>query len=311
MIDPILIANKFQSYYTFSTKINDGEGSISETENKFLMFLSREILPGIRPHEILLLSKLLKSKSSLSFEAIQQLYINSRIPSDKKTITSVIHTLSLEFYTGGQKKAYSGAEIIEQQGEIIALTEPFLKALQNDYFKQLLDDLLTASFYKTDNFDTEQALTRYAKYRRRDVLRMLNWQEQMVDQNIGGYTYKDGKFIIFVTLEKGENFKGAQMAYEDELIDETTMRWFTKSPRTLNSPEVKALQDAINWTIYLFAKKSDDEGTEFYYLGEATPIQQTIQQLSKPTQEGKTQNVVEMDLHLKEAIDSKLFKYLR
>lgn len=310
VLDPVIVANKFSSYYTFLTKVGDNEDTLTESENKFLVFLSREILPGIRLQEILLLSKLIQEQTELSITAVADLFTENQLLADEKTITSVLRTLSLAFYTGGLKKAYSGAEIIEQHGQMISLSKPFLNALKNDYFEKLLTDLLAASFYKSENFVTTQPLTRYAKYRRRDVLRMLNWHEQMVDQNIGGYTYKDGRFIIFVTLEKGEDFKGAQMAYEDELIDETTMRWFTKSPRTMVSPEVKALQDSDSWVIYLFAKKSDDEGTEFYYLGEAVAVHNTIKQLSKPTQEGKVQNVVEMDLRLKKAIDKKLFKYL-
>ncbi|MGG5329451.1 DUF3427 domain-containing protein [Enterococcus sp. AZ163] len=311
VLDPMLIANKFDSYYTFLAKVKDNEDTLAEQENKFLMFLSREILPGIRQHEIILLSKLLKEKCGLTFKEVKDTFTKSQLPDDDETIQSVLRTLSLEFYTGGQKKTYSGAELISvDNSQLIQLSPAFQQALQKDYFRKLLEDLLTASFYKSEDFATDQALTRYAKYRRRDVLRMLNWHEQMVDQNIGGYTYKDGKFIIFITLQKGEDFKGAQMAYEDELIDEATMRWFTKSPRTLASPEVKALQDAKSWTIHLFVKKSDDEGKEFYYLGEASPIQDTIKQLSKPTQEGKAQNVVEMDLRLAEAVDTKLFKYL-
>lgn len=311
VLDPMLIANKFDSYYTFLAKIKDNEGTLSAEENKFLMFLSREILPGIRQHEIVLLSKLLKETRGLTFAEVKEAFAKIHLSNDDETIQSALRTLSLEFYTGGQKKTYSGAELIYVDNpQQIQLSPAFQQALQNDYFRQLLEDLLTASFYKSEDFATDQALTRYAKYRRRDVLRMLNWHEQMVDQNIGGYTYKDGKFIIFITLQKGDDFKGAQMAYEDELIDEATMRWFTKSPRTLASPEVKALQDPDNWTVHLFVKKSDDEGKEFYYLGEATPIQDTIKQLSKPTQEGKAQNVVEMDLRLADAVDTKLFKYL-
>lgn len=311
VLDPMLIANKFDSYYTFLAKLKDNEGTLSAEENKFLMFLSREILPGIRQHEIVLLSKLLNETRELTFKEIKETFAKSHLVNDDETIQSVVRTLSLEFYTGGQKKTYGGAELISvDNSQLIQLPPAFQQALQNDYFRKMLEDLLTASFYKSEDFATNQALTRYAKYRRRDVLRMLNWHEQMVDQNIGGYTYKDGKFIIFITLQKGDDFKGAQMAYEDELIDEATMLWFTKSPRTLASPEVKALQDSDNWTVHLFVKKSDDEGKEFYYLGEATPIQDTIKQLSKPTQEGKAQNVVEMDLRLVEAVDTKLFKYL-
>lgn len=310
MIDPILIANKFQSYYTFLEKIGDNEGILDDVENKYLMVLSREILPGIRQHEIILLSKLINEQSPLSFEETKNLFKDCHLQSDKKTVHSVLRTLSLQFFTGGIKKTYIGAEIIETNNDVIRLTKSFQLALENAYFKKLIIDLLTASFYKSEEFTPENPLTYYAKYRRRDVLRMLNWEEQMVDQNIGGYTYKEGNFVIFVTLQKGEEFKGAQMAYEDELVDESTMRWFTKSPRTLNSPELKVLQDTDRWTIHIFVKKSDDEGKEFYYLGEAKPILNSIKQLSKNTQDGKSQNVVEMDLRLNQAIDSKLFKYL-
>ena len=111
--------------------------------------------------------------------------------------------------------------------------------MKNSYYAFLVNDLVEAALIKNAEYEAEQPLTLYKKYRRRDVLRLLNWQEQMVDQNIGGYTYKDGKFVIFMTLEKGENFKGARMAYEDTIIDPQHILYYTKSPRTINSPEVK------------------------------------------------------------------------
>ncbi|KAA9294983.1 DUF3427 domain-containing protein, partial [Aerococcus tenax] len=95
------------------------------------------------------------------------------------------------------------------------------------------------------------------------------------------------------------------------LLDPTTMTWFTKAPRTLASPEVKILQDADDWKIHMFIKKDDDEGTEFYYLGEVTPDVSSIIQLEKPSSDGKNRSVVEMDLHFKEAIPRNLFNYLQ
>ncbi|MFV8815603.1 DUF3427 domain-containing protein, partial [Aerococcus urinaeequi] len=97
----------------------------------------------------------------------------------------------------------------------------------------------------------------------------------------------------------------------DALLDPQTMTWFTKAPRTLASPEVKILQDADDWQIHMFIKKDDDEGTEFYYLGEVTPDVSTITQLEKPSGDGETRNVVEMNLHFKEAIPRNLFNYLQ
>ena len=132
----------------------------------------------------------------------------------------------------------------------------------------------------------------------------------MVDQNIGGYTANNGEFVIFVTLKKGEVFSGAQMAYEDELLDNSTMKWFTKAPRTLNSPEVKKLMHPEDWKIRVFAKKSDNEGTEFYYLGDVKPIKDTIIELEKPTQDGGMRKVVEMLLKFSEPIEISLYRYL-
>ncbi|MFC0362738.1 DEAD/DEAH box helicase [Enterococcus canintestini] len=308
-LDPFLIANKFTSYYTFLTKIKENEGLITAEENLYLSFLSREILSGIRKHEIILIERLLHLES-LRLSDLPKLFQTNNLLCDTKTVYSVLRTLSLQFFTGGLKKTYLGAEIISYNDEQVILTPNFKAALKNSYFKKLLLDLLKTSFYKAKDFDDTAFLTRYAKYRRRDVLRSLNWNEQMVDQNIGGYVQKDGQFIIFVTLEKGDNFKGAQMSYEDSLVNESTLRWFTKSPRTLNSPEVKILQNPQGWHVHLFVKKSNDEGIDFYYLGEVQPIQETIKELKKTTQKGKQQSVVEMDLHLLTPISYKLYKYL-
>ena len=65
------------------------------------------------------------------------------------------------------------------------------------------------------------------------------------------------------------------------------------------------------WQIHLFVKKDDDEGTEFYYLGLVTPDVSSIIQLEKPSGDGETKNVVEMDLHFKQPLPRNLFNYLQ
>ncbi|AEB31063.1 hypothetical protein CAR_c24080 [Carnobacterium sp. 17-4] len=39
----------------------------------------------------------------------------------------------------------------------------------------------------------------------------------------------------------------------------------------------------IRYSIRVFAKKSDNEGTEFYYLGEVKPVKESIIELEKTT----------------------------
>jgi len=310
ILDPMIIANKEKSYYDFLVKVGDTEGTLNDAENKMLMFLSREILPGIRLNEVVLLKELMKKKH-LNFKSVQVLFQNSGLSSDKHTILSTFRTLTTEFYTGGLKKVYHGISFLEYSSNAVSCGEVFSSALENSYFSKLLKDLLTATSIKAKKFISNKPLTRYEKYRKRDVLRMLNWEEQMVDLNIGGYTYKDGKFVIFITLEKDDNFKGSQIAYENKFKSEDVIPWFTTSPRTMNSPEVEILQSCENWTIYIFAKKSDNEGKDYYFLGEALVIQETIKPVEKHTREGVLKNVVGMELRLKEPLDLNLYHYLK
>ncbi|TOG68985.1 DUF3427 domain-containing protein, partial [Vibrio parahaemolyticus] len=55
--------------------------------------------------------------------------------------------------------------------------------------------------------------------------------------------------------------------------------WMSKSKRTLNSPEIKlfASQDSLP-RLPLFIKKHNDEGNDFYYMGDMTPQHDSFEQ---------------------------------
>ncbi len=310
-IDPLLVANKKLSYYDFLVSIKQNEGTLSELENRFLMIASRELLSGKRKQELVLLEKMMRTPvQSLSLNEIQQLFIENKILADEETLNSVLNTLDLSFYTGSMAATYKKQTFIEREENKVSLSPLYKEALSNDYFIHLMTDILKTGLLKSEDYFSKEPLMRYQKYKRKEVLRLLNWDKQMVDQNVGGYTSSKNQFVIFVTLKKGENFSGAQMAYEDELIDYSTMKWFTKSPRTMNSPEVQKLLQPEEWNIRVFAKKSDNEGTEFYYLGEVKPVKESIIELEKLNQNGEKKKVVEMFLKFLEPIDVNLYRYL-
>ena len=312
--DPYLLANKKDNYPSFLSSIKESDSKLSKPANAILKFLSREILPGKRLHELVLLSEITKSGiDDLSFKSIEAIFLNHDLANDHKMVQSVIRTLSTDYYAGSAKKTYQPGQVVTIQDDGIQVSPGFKSAKTDSNFLHHLNDLITTASLLNDHYDKTTDLTLYQKYGRRDALRLLKWHTQLVDQNIGGYTYDKQRkiFTIFVTLDKGDDFKGAQVTYEDALLDPTTMTWFTKAPRTLASPEVKILQDADDWKIHMFIKKDDDEGTEFYYLGEVTPDVSSIIQLEKPSSDGKNRSVVEMDLHFKEAIPRNLFNYLQ
>jgi len=111
---------------------------------------------------------------------------------------------------------------------------------------------------------------------------------------------------IFVTYHKEAEISES-IRYEDTLIDRSTLHWFTKNKRTLESPELKPILNG-EAALHLFAKREDSEGIEFYYLGQAdstNPEQTTM--LGK---NNKAVDVVTTDLKLKVALPVELFEAL-
>lgn len=195
----------------------------------------------------------------------------------------------------------------------LELTLFFKEAKKNDSFILFLKDVIDTGLKKLESKGMPDSLQLYSKYRRKDVLRLLNMKFNQNEQGIGGYTYNNNQFVIFVTLDKGKDFKASLMAYEDEFIDEQTFHWFTKSPRTIDSPEVKILRDSENWTIHLFIKRKynqQDRETDVYYVGEMNPIIETIEQNKKPTSDNTLKNVVEMDFLLKNRVEPNMYEFL-
>lgn len=69
--------------------------------------------------------------------------------------------------------------------------------------------------------------------------------------------------------------------YPNKFLNKHTFSWMTRSRLKLDSKEVVAIKNyqKTNLKIHLFIKKSDDEGKDFYYMGQVEPfdfIQTTI-----------------------------------
>jgi hypothetical protein len=112
---------------------------------------------------------------------------------------------------------------------------------------------------------------------------------------------------IFVTYHKADDVI-ASTQYADELIDTRTFTWFTRSRRTLQSQEVKAIvTNSVD--IDVFAKKDDNDGTDFFYLGRARAGQHF--QTDMQDKDGNTIPVVRVTLQFTEPISQGLFDYFQ
>ena len=144
------------------------------------------------------------------------------------------------------------------------------------------------------------------------MFRILNWGQNPLAQNVGGYIISADRTNcpIFVTYKKDENISNSTK-YEDRFINNSEFEWVSKSKRTLNSPDVKAI---INYgtglRLPLFIKKSNDEGVEFYYMGDVTPMEGSFIQTNMPNGDKKPVSIVKMIFAMNPPVEQSIFNYL-
>jgi len=126
-------------------------------------------------------------------------------------------------------------------------------------------------------------LVLYQKYSRKDVCRLLNW-EQDDSSTLYGYKIKYGTCPIFVTYDKKDDISESTK-YNDKFIDPKNFSWMTRSSGNWRQESDELMKfESTGLKIYLFIKKSDGEGTDFYYMGKIKPITatETINTNGKP-----------------------------
>ena len=154
------------------------------------------------------------------------------------------------------------------------------------------------------------------KYTRADVFRILGHPVNPVAQNVGGYLVDESTDTcpIFVTYHKSEDISETTQ-YEDHFIDPSTLHYFSKSNRTLNSADMKYFMEVAqggSGRMPLFVKKNDDEGIDFYFLGDIKPIPTSFREDRMQTKDSKPgAKVVRMDMALQDPVPADLYHYLQ
>ena len=172
-----------------------------------------------------------------------------------------------------------------------------------------------ASFLDTNSSaDWRNGFVIGSKYTRADVFRILGHPVNPVAQNVGGYL-KDEitcSCPIFVTYHKADGISDTTR-YEDRFLDPSTLHWFTKSNRSLQSPEIPFFLGVARGgenRLPLFVKKSDDEGLNFYYLGDITPLEESfLEDRMKDEDKPEGVPVVRMDMKLHDPVRPELYQY--
>jgi hypothetical protein len=220
------------------------------------------------------------------------------------TIFSCIRNINFEFINATEK-------IVLFENPVIKFDLNFYDFLKNELFKKYLIDLLDYSTYiYNQKFSNEKYVSGFilhAKYSRKDVCRILNWDKDE-QSTIYGYKIKHGTCPIFVTYHKEDSIVKSTM-YADKFISNEEFEWMSRSRRTLNSNEIiKILSSENNLRIPLFIKKSNDEGNDFFFMGDLTP--KASFQTYMPDDNGKSLPVVKIHFNISHPVDDSLFEYL-
>jgi hypothetical protein len=311
-IDPYVIVKSYDSYHQFLLKINEDVPALSPYEEKVLAMLSSEVLPGKRKHEIILLDQLLKH-GRVSYQAYLTIMNDAGCITDEATLASVNRVLNLNFFVQAQREKYGGLPICSLgEDAYFNFNDDISSCLRsNDYFHQMVVDIVDTAKEKVQNYECAVPLSLFQKYTRKDVCKLLNWESDE-SSTMYGYKVKNLSCPIFVTYHKHDEVESS-VNYGDELLSPLILKWYTRSNRTLQSEEVQKIIEAKNngTTIRVFVKKDDDEGSDFYYLGQAIPDQATVEQTRMEGKDGKEVPVVHMNMMLEQPVENKLYHYIK
>lgn len=314
--------NSLGSYYKFLVKYEkDYKIRLSQEEEKIVEFISKKLANGKRIQELQLLKRTLLYANGLSkcglFTGLSQDLLTYGKSISKEQQENIINVMTNEFPAGSGKKTYSQCVFIEKEGNDYKPTKTFLEMLSNRDFYNVIKELVDfgISRYERDykqSYDVTDFVL-YQKYTYEDVCRLLNWEQNEVPLNIGGYKYdkKTKTFPIFINYDKSDDISDTTK-YEDHFVPGFRDRLIaiSKSGRSLQSEDVqnflKAKERGIRVELFVRKNKDDKISKEFYYLGHMTASGNTKEFTMPNTQK----TAVEIEWILDVPVREDIYEYI-
>jgi superfamily II DNA or RNA helicase/HKD family nuclease/SOS-response transcriptional repressor LexA len=322
--DPFLYIGYSKSFLNFVCKVEkDFTHSLPQKSVKLLEFFSNEVNNAKRVEESIILNELLQGNTCTVLQLKTIVSDKYHYEVSDQTIESCLNNLNFKFIrekSSGKLFTLNeiyGLNILTLDNDTFQLTNEFKELLKQELFEQSLQDTINYSIHKFNRlYESENwrdGFSLYEKYSRKDVFRILNVDTNPVAQNVGGYLVSPDNTHcpIFVNYHKDEDISESTK-YEDEFINNKEFSWMSKSNRKLTSKDVQSiLGKRGKIRLPLFIKKSNDEGIEFYYMGDVEPEQDKVEQTSMNSDNGKKVSVVRFIFKLSTPVSDEMYHYLR
>lgn len=305
--DPYLFVNYSNSYYNFIVKVEkEFNLDLSIQQVKLLELFSKEINNGKRIEECIILKSLIAGNPT-NFEIIKNIVISEYSYNITiETFKSCINNLNFKFV---RKEQY----IIEEQGNKLEFSDSFKRMLENKTFKDFLNDNIEYSIFSFDKLYKKETFIDgfmlYQKYSRKDTCRILNW-ELNEEATVYGYKINKSTCPIFVNYHKEENI-ASSTKFPEKFLNSSQFLWYSKPQRKLSNSTLVEIRNHNNkLRLPLFMKKNNGEGTDFYFMGDVKPIDNSFNETTIKNDKNKNVPVVKVILELKNPVESTIYNYL-
>jgi len=313
-IDPYLFVKHSKSLYSFSLKYFPNEiDSLSLEKIRVLEYISKELINTKKFLDIYILREIYKKKVLDVKDMQKDILDEYGLVIDKKNIQESLDTFNGVFLQEKQFKSYAVKRMINCDYKQFSLPKNILVMLRDPLFELYLNDIVEFGYanFMDNYFDPDMerdGFVLYKKYSRKDVARILGWEKD-ISSTMYGYFLKNNSFPIFVNYKKDKDV-AASVQYEDKFVSKEQFSWMSKNNRTSNSKELVEIsnQPNNNLRIPLFIKKSNDEGMEFYYIGDLMYLR--MEDTVIMNDKNKKLPIVNVQFKIIDKVLSNLYKYL-
>lgn len=313
--------NSLGSYYKFLVKYEkEYKIRLSEDEEKVIEFISKKLAAGKRIHELELLRRIGEYSGRVSgLLGLLKTDLDQKygIQMSQYQQENVVNVLTNAFPAGGSKKTYQNCIFIESEEWLndYKVTTEIAEMLNNPDFASIYNELIAfgISRYSRDYSNTYKntSFVLYQKYTYEDVCRLLNWENNEVPLNIGGYKFdkKTKTFPVFINYDKAEDISETTK-YEDHFVGKDRLIAISKSGRSKHSEDVQnfihAEERGIQVELFVRKNKDDKISKEFYYLGHMTASGE-IKEFTMPNTD---KTAVEIEWILDQPVREDLYEYI-
>ncbi len=318
-VDPLVIIKEYKTYYAFleAMERNTYVCSFTEQEKLTLEYLSKTVLSGVRPYELVILKAMMLNEYTSIENLKEKFQTEYKCDFEISDMQNAIEVLQGHFVSKEEEyQKFCHIDILhydERKG--IDRVASFAKRLTHKEFYQQIKDIVLVglSRYK-DKYAEQRAgetpFVLYEKYSRRDVSLLMNCGKDLSSTMYGMKRIEDDVFI-FVTYHKEQtdddkNYVDGKPDYADVFDDNMIFRWDSQIGKGKDSSYMQSVITAKRK--HLFVKKSDAESS-FYYMGQFDIMD--MKDAEKENNKGKKEVICKVRVKMRHPVRDDLLRYLQ